>query len=135
MGAECWRAFPVIFSASSTNRKVEQKGATCRDQRYQAQAHVRSWPNKWASTWNKKRTLGKTATALPLRAVAAGVRNRRQGGGLVDGSDGANVIRLGNDQQVVLAVASTLLKDKTAKDRLWAEKVCRTNVASLRVYG
>ena len=38
---------------------------------------------------------------------------------------GAKVIRLGNDRQVVLTVASTLLKDKTAKDRLRAEKVCR----------
>jgi hypothetical protein len=38
---------------------------------------------------------------------------------------GAKVIRLGNGRQVVLAVASTPLKDNRAKDRLRAEKVCR----------
>ena len=38
---------------------------------------------------------------------------------------GAKVIRLPNGNQVVLAVASTVLKDKSAEDRLRAEKVCR----------
>jgi hypothetical protein len=38
---------------------------------------------------------------------------------------GAKVIRLGNGNRVVLAVASSTLKDKSAKDRLRAEKVCR----------
>jgi hypothetical protein len=36
---------------------------------------VRSWPKKQASTWNKRRTLGKSASALPFEAVAAGVMN------------------------------------------------------------
>jgi hypothetical protein len=39
---------------------------------------------------------------------------------------GAKIIRLGDDRHVVLAVASTLLKDDTAKERLRAERVCRT---------
>lgn len=38
---------------------------------------------------------------------------------------GAKIIRLENGNQVVLAVASTVLKDKSAQDRLRAEKVCR----------
>jgi hypothetical protein len=38
---------------------------------------------------------------------------------------GTKIIRLENGQQVVLAVASTPLKDKTAKDLLRAERVCR----------
>ncbi len=38
---------------------------------------------------------------------------------------GAKVIRLKGGRQVVLAVASTVLKDNTAKDRLRAERVCR----------
>jgi len=38
---------------------------------------------------------------------------------------GAKVIRLPNGNQMVVAVASTVLKDKSAKDRLRAEKVCR----------
>src|SRR5262249_29021771 len=38
---------------------------------------------------------------------------------------GAKVIRLDNGNQVVLAVASTVLKDDSAEERLRAEKVCR----------
>lgn len=38
---------------------------------------------------------------------------------------GAKVIRLKGGKQVVLAVASTVLKDKSAEDRLRAERVCR----------
>lgn len=38
---------------------------------------------------------------------------------------GAKVIRLANGNQVVLAVASTALKDRSADERLRAEKVCR----------
>jgi urease gamma subunit len=38
---------------------------------------------------------------------------------------GAKVIRLDKGRRVVLAVASTALKDKSGKDRLRAEKVCR----------
>jgi hypothetical protein len=38
---------------------------------------------------------------------------------------GAKVIRLDNGNQVVLAVASTVLKDDSADERLRAEKVCR----------
>lgn len=39
---------------------------------------------------------------------------------------GAKVIRQKNGQTVLLSVASTVLKDDSAKDRLRAEKVCRT---------
>jgi hypothetical protein len=38
---------------------------------------------------------------------------------------GAKVIRLENGNQVVVAVASTVLKDASAEERLRAEKVCR----------
>jgi hypothetical protein len=38
---------------------------------------------------------------------------------------GAKVIRLENGQQVVLAVASTVLENDSAEERLRAEKVCR----------
>jgi hypothetical protein len=38
---------------------------------------------------------------------------------------GAKIIRLQNGNRVVVAVASTVLKDKSPKDRLRAEKVCR----------
>jgi len=38
---------------------------------------------------------------------------------------GAKLIQLPNGNQVVIAVASTVLKDKSAQDRLRAEKVCR----------
>jgi urease gamma subunit len=38
---------------------------------------------------------------------------------------GAKVIRLPNGQQVILSVASTVLKDISARERLRAEKVCR----------
>jgi 5,10-methylene-tetrahydrofolate dehydrogenase/methenyl tetrahydrofolate cyclohydrolase len=45
---------------------------------------------------------------------------------------GAKIIRLPNGNQVVLAVASTVLKDKSAEDRLRAERVCRVKaLASL----
>jgi hypothetical protein len=37
----------------------------------------------------------------------------------------AEVIRLDNGNQVVLAVASTMLKDDSAEERLRAEKVCK----------
>jgi hypothetical protein len=39
---------------------------------------------------------------------------------------GAKIITLRNGGHVVLSVASTVLKNKTAADRLRAEKVCRT---------
>ena len=39
---------------------------------------------------------------------------------------GAKVIRLRGGKSVVLSVASTVLKDKSAADRLRAERVCRT---------
>lgn len=39
---------------------------------------------------------------------------------------GAKVIRQKNGQTVLLSVASTALKDDSAKERLRAEKVCRT---------
>jgi len=39
---------------------------------------------------------------------------------------GAKIIRLENGNRVVIAVASTALKDNSAKERLRAEKVCRT---------
>ena len=38
---------------------------------------------------------------------------------------GAKVIRLENGNQVVLAVASTVLKDHSEDERLRAEKVCK----------
>lgn len=38
---------------------------------------------------------------------------------------GAKIIRLQNGRQLVLAVGSTGLKDKSAKERLRAEQVCR----------
>jgi hypothetical protein len=38
---------------------------------------------------------------------------------------GAKIIRLDNGNQVVLAVASTILKDSSSKERLRAERVCR----------
>ena len=38
---------------------------------------------------------------------------------------GAKIIRLKNGNQVILAVASTVLKDKSAKERLRPERVCR----------
>ena len=38
---------------------------------------------------------------------------------------GAKIIRLKNGNQVVLAVASTVLKDQSVKERPRAEKVCR----------
>ncbi len=44
---------------------------------------------------------------------------------LVMETAGAKVIRLDGGRTVVLAVASTALKDNSAKDRLRAEKVCR----------
>lgn len=40
---------------------------------------------------------------------------------------GAKVIRLPKKRTVVIAVASTVLKDDSAKERLRAEKVCRVN--------
>ena len=39
---------------------------------------------------------------------------------------GAKIIREKNGQTVLLSVASTVLKDDSAKERLRAEKVCRT---------
>ena len=39
---------------------------------------------------------------------------------------GAKVIRQKNGQTVLLSVSSTVLKDDSAKERLRAEKVCRT---------
>jgi len=39
---------------------------------------------------------------------------------------GAKIIRLRDGRSVVISVASTVLKDKSAKDRLRAERVCRT---------
>jgi hypothetical protein len=44
---------------------------------------------------------------------------------LMMGVPGAKVIRLDNGHQLVLAVASTVLKDDSADERLRAEKVCR----------
>ena len=38
---------------------------------------------------------------------------------------GAKIIRLKNGNQVVLGVASAVMKDKSSKERLRAEKVCR----------
>lgn len=38
---------------------------------------------------------------------------------------GAKVIRLADGKKVILSVASTAIKDESAKDRLRAEKVCR----------
>src|SRR4029077_11599185 len=38
---------------------------------------------------------------------------------------GAKVLRLANGQQIVLGVASTVLKNQSAAERLRAEKVCR----------
>jgi hypothetical protein len=38
---------------------------------------------------------------------------------------GTKIIRLPNKNQVILAVASTILKDGSPKDRLRAEKVCK----------
>lgn len=38
---------------------------------------------------------------------------------------GAKIIRLDNGNRVVLAVASTVLKDKSADEKIRAEKVCR----------
>src|SRR5262249_7469336 len=46
---------------------------------------------------------------------------------------GANVIRLHNGKQVVLAVASTVLKDDSGDGRLRAENVCKIKaLASIR---
>jgi hypothetical protein len=42
-------------------------------------------------------------------------------------TSGAKVIRLKDDRTVVLAVASTALKDNSAAERLRAEKVCRVS--------
>ena len=39
---------------------------------------------------------------------------------------GAKIIKLKNGQTILLSVASTVLKDDSAKERLRAEKVCRT---------
>lgn len=39
---------------------------------------------------------------------------------------GAKIIRLKGDRTVLLSVASTILKDDSAKERLRAEKICRT---------
>jgi hypothetical protein len=38
---------------------------------------------------------------------------------------GAKILRLDNGNQVILAVASTVLKDNSADERLRAEKVCK----------
>jgi len=38
---------------------------------------------------------------------------------------GAKIIRLANGNQVILGVASTVLKDRSSKERLRAERVCR----------
>ena len=44
---------------------------------------------------------------------------------------GAKVIRLPRGKTVIISVASTPLKDGSAKDRLRAEKVCRVKALSL----
>lgn len=41
-------------------------------------------------------------------------------------STGAKIITLPDNRRVVVSVASTVLKNKSAKDRLRAERVCRT---------
>jgi hypothetical protein len=64
---------------------------------------------------------------VPFRAVEIDPRfeGYLRGDPLLMGVPGAKVIRLDNGNQVMLAVASTVLKDDSAEERVRAEKVCK----------